>query len=76
MEEIRQSKYFSVIIDEATDISSTKALGICIQYLDVHAMVRVKNITMLEVADGTAETIADALLHYLTEAAPVKLDIA
>ena len=31
LEEIRLSKDFSFIINEATDISSTKALGICIQ---------------------------------------------
>ena len=30
----QQSPYFSVIIDEATDISVTKSLGIAIQYLD------------------------------------------
>ena len=30
---------------------------------------------MLGVADGTAETITDALLHYLTDASPVKLEI-
>jgi len=39
-------------------------------------MVHVRNITLLEVADGSAETTTDTLLHYLTAAAPVKLNIA
>ena len=31
--EVQASPYYSIIIDEATDISVTKQLGLCIQYL-------------------------------------------
>ena len=46
-----------------------------IQYLDANAQVHEKNITLLEMKDGTAQTIADALLHYLTDEAHVTLDL-
>ena len=42
LDEIRSSRYFSIIIDEATAISVTKSLGLCIQYLDNEANIRVK----------------------------------
>ena len=32
--EVRNSPFYSVTLDEATDISVTKELGVCIQYID------------------------------------------
>ena len=32
--EVRNSPFYSVTLDEATDISVTKQLGVCIQYID------------------------------------------
>ena len=31
--EVKDSPYFSIILDEATDIAVIKQLGICVQYL-------------------------------------------
>ena len=42
LEEVRQSQYYSIIFDEATDISVTKSLGLCIQYLGSDASVKVR----------------------------------
>ena len=41
LREIRSSRYFSIIIDEATDISVTKSLGLCIQHLDNESIAEV-----------------------------------
>lgn len=41
LREVNDSPFFSFILDEATDISVSKQLGICIQYLDKNANIRV-----------------------------------
>ncbi len=74
LQEICQSPYFSIIIDEATDISVTKSLGLCIQYLDSDANVRVRAVKLIEVSHGTADAITDSLFTYLTTTAPVPLE--
>ena len=66
LEEIRSSRYFSIIIDEATDISVTKSLGLCIQYLDNEANIRVRAVKVIELKHGTAEAITDAVFNYLS----------
>ena len=66
LEEIRLSRYFSIIIDEATDISVTKSLGLCIQYLDNEANIRVRAVKIIEFKHGTAEAITDAVFNYLS----------
>ena len=39
LKQIHSSPFFSIIIDEATDISVIKSLGLCIQYLDAQVNV-------------------------------------
>ena len=73
--EARASPYFSLILDEATDISVNKQLGLCIQYLLEGGFIKVRNIKLLEVKSGSAEVITEAILQYLTSTAPVTLDL-
>lgn len=72
--EARASPYFSLILDEATDISVNKQLGFCIQCLE-GGFIKVRNIKLLEVKSGSAEVITEAILQYLTSTAPVTLDL-
>jgi len=72
--EARASPYFCLILDEATDISVNKQLGLCIQYLE-GGFIKVRNIKLLEVKSGSAEVITEAILQYLTSTAPVTLDL-
>ena len=51
----------SIIIDEATDISVTKSLGLCIQYLDNESNVLVRAIKLMELTQGTAEAITEVI---------------
>ena len=76
LREVRDSPSYSVTLDEATDISVTKQLGICIQYLDSNAIVRVRILKLLEITQGTAALLTDALMSYLTSTAPVTLNIS
>ena len=57
--EVRASPYFSLILDEATDISVNKQLGLCIQYLLEGGFTKVRNIKLLEVKNGSAEVITE-----------------
>ena len=56
LEDIKKCPYYSLIMDEATDISVTK-LGLCVQYLGSDAEVQIRNLKLLEVSQGTADVI-------------------
>lgn len=66
LDEVKSSKYFSIIIDEATDISVTKSLGLCVQYIDSEATVQVKALKLMEIKQGTADAITESIFDYLT----------
>ncbi len=64
---VMASPFFSIIIDEATDITVTKQLGLCVQYFDVEkAIVQVCNLKLLEINNGTGEGITETILSYFT----------
>ena len=73
--EVKASPYFSIILDEATDISVNKQLGLCIEYLLEGGFTKVCNIKLLEVKSEKAEVIVETILQYLTLTAPVTLDL-
>ena len=73
--EVKTSQYYSVILDEATDISVNKQLGLCIQYLTEGGFTKVRYVKLLEMKRGSAEVIAETTLQYLTSMAPVTLDL-
>ena len=66
LEEIRSSRYFSIIIDEAMDISVTKSLGLCIHNRDNEANIRVRAVKVIDLKQGTAEAITDAVFNYVS----------
>lgn len=61
LREVSDSPFYSVTLDEATNISVTKQLGICIQYLDSNAIIRVRNLKLLEITHGTAAVLTTVL---------------
>ena len=63
-------------MDEATDISVTKQLGLCVQYLGSDAEVQTRNLKLLEVSQGTADVITDSIVNYLTYKAPIVLNLS
>ena len=50
-------------------ISVTKSLGLCIQYLDPQADVSVRALKLIEIRYGTAEFIAESIFDYLSKSA-------
>ena len=73
--EVRDSPFYSIVLDESTDISVVKQLGICIHYLGKDGTIRVRNLKLLEVNQGTADVLTDTVISYLSSKAPVTLDI-
>lgn len=73
--EVNDSPFYSIILDEATDISVSKHLGICVQYIDKNATIRVRNLKLLQITRGTVDVIVDSLITYLNSKAPVTVDI-
>ncbi|KAI6659680.1 Zinc finger protein [Oopsacas minuta] len=75
LSEVNKSPLYSIILDEATDITVTKQLGVSIPYLDNNAVVRTRNLKLLEIINGTADVITETVILYLTSKTPVTLDI-
>ena len=76
LRDVVNSPYFSIIIDEATDASVHKQLGIYVQYIDcTSGSIMVKFLTLLEMSHGTADVICETVLNYLSVKAPVVLDL-
>lgn len=73
LNEVRLSAYYGIIIDEETDISLSKQLGICVSYINSSGSVTVRNLKILEVTQGTADVLTDAIVNYVTHTAPVPL---
>ncbi|XP_040077359.1 uncharacterized protein LOC120849243 [Ixodes scapularis] len=64
--DIGDSKY-SLIIDEATDVSTTKLLGVVVRYFSAAQKSIVTTfLALIELDDGTAVTIVKALKSLLT----------
>ena len=76
LEDIKKSPYYSLIMDEATDILVTKQLGLCVQYLGSDAEVRTRNLKLFELSQATADVITDSIVNYLTNSAPIVLNLS
>lgn len=59
--------FFSLIFDEATDVSVLKQLAISIQYIDKSAIVRVRYMKLLEMSHCDSASITEAMMTYLTQ---------
>lgn len=55
------SPYYSLIFDEVTDVSVHKQLGLCIQYVNPSGKVVARNLKLLELQQGTADYITQAI---------------
>ena len=73
LHEVQASPYYSIIIDEATDISVTKQLWLCLRYLGEGGDICVKYLKLMALSKGMADVITDAIVDYLTSKTPVVL---
>ena len=63
---MRQSPFFALCIDETTDVAVTKELIVYSRYI-VDGEVRTSFLKIMEMCDGTAITIADAITKLCTD---------
>lgn len=58
--------FFSIVIDETTDVSTKSQLAIMVQYWDEEqGKLCVELLDMVELTDGTAEGLVKAVLELL-----------
>nr|XP_033339071.1 uncharacterized protein LOC117227703 isoform X2 [Megalopta genalis] len=62
--EILKNKYFSIIVDESTDISDTKNLCILVRYVN-NGAIRIDLLEYLRIKDGTTENLFKCLQYVL-----------
>lgn len=61
-----QNKKFSLIIDEATDISSTKNLALAVRYFD-NKKIKDSFLALIKVADATALNLYNVIVKFFNE---------
>ena len=65
LEELLASPVFSILIDETTDIAVINEMVIYVHFIDSNAQVHTVFMKIVELPNGCAETIEQALLAYL-----------
>lgn len=75
LQNICASPFYSIVLDEATDLSTVKQLGLVVQYLDIQLAIShtryLKLIDLAQAARATADVVVDAVTRYLeTTASP------
>lgn len=67
------SPFYSLILDEATDLSTVKQLGLVVQYLDTqHAIPQTRYLKLVDLTSAThatGEVVSDCVIQYLESAA-------
>ena len=65
LDEIRSATYFSIIADEASDISNKEQLSICICWVDKDFQIHEDPLEMIQVPETSALTLTNAIKLYL-----------
>ena len=66
IKEAALSPHYSLIFDEATDVSVHKQLGLCIQHINPSGKVVARNLKLLELQQGKGDHITQAILQYIS----------
>lgn len=67
LEEVRDSKYFSIIVDSTPDISHTDQLSIILRYVQKSGEVKERFLEFLENCGHKGEQLADAVFKFLND---------
>jgi len=63
---VKASKYYSILCDETTDISTKEQMTICIRYVDTSSLIiREDFIGFVEIASTTGNSIKETLKNEL-----------
>lgn len=66
LQSIRKATYFSILVDETTDVSILEQMSLCIRYLDI-VSIQIKEVFLgfIEVTDLTGENLAAVITEEL-----------
>ena len=67
LENLLKSSFYSIMIDESTDISVINEMVIYGRYIDSSAIVKTSFLKIVQLTNGTADTIEEALLGFLSD---------
>jgi len=67
VDKINQSKGFSVLADESTDISSIEQFSICVRYLDFEPNNCENFLGFVPVTDVSGQALANSIKNYLID---------
>ena len=74
LQEVCASPYYAIIMDQSTNLSTVKQLGVVVQYLSMETATLqcrfLKLLDMSQYVHATAENIVDCLTKYLDTASP------
>ena len=62
-----QSPFYSIMVDESTDISIAKEMVMYGRYLDSGAVIKMSFLRIVELPNGSADTVEEAFLSYLSD---------
>ena len=65
LQNLLSSPLYSIMIDETTDVAILKEMVVYVRYLSPEAKVRTSLLKVIELPNGTAETVEKYLLTYL-----------
>lgn len=66
LEKIKESKYYSILVDETTDVSTTEQLTFCCRFLDISSQtIREEFLGFLNVYNLTGNSLANTILELL-----------
>jgi len=63
---IQKSPYFSIIVDETTDVSTKEQVSMCLRYLESDLNISEKFLGMYKVSSTTGETLTQVIIDVLT----------
>ena len=68
LEKLCASPYYSIMLDESTDLSTVKQLGLVVQYLDTQSAIpQIRYLKLIDLAPAvhaTADVIVNAVTQY------------
>ena len=67
LEDLLKSPFYSIMIDESTDMSVINEMVVYARYIDSSALVKTAFLKIVELRNGSADTIEEALLAYLSD---------
>lgn len=65
IQEVLQSRFFSILVDEARDVSVKEQMGIVLRYVNVKGIITERFVEVIHVADTSSHCLMNAVSSFL-----------